>query len=136
MKIGRSFFTLAFVSLIFLGLLVLGIPVAGFAGTPHTCPNNIHQAGSLGGVPELDFVFVKNCASETSLAITWKAFIYDDTPAKSGTLLCSMPQVNLPPYMQTKHCGPTLPTLVKVTIHYKTSALGAWMTHTEYYTNP
>ena len=134
MKIGRSFFTLAFVSLMFLGLLVLGTPVSGFAGSPHTCPSS-HQAGSLGGVPELDFVFAKVCSPETSAAITWKAFIYNDS---DGTLLCSMPQVNLPPYTKTKHCGPTppLPPYVKVVINYKTSALGSWMTHTEYYTNP
>ena len=136
MKLGRSFFTLAFVGLMFIGLLVLGIPVAGFAGTPHTCPNDTHQAGSLGGVPALPFVFAKNCASETSLAITWRAFIYDDTPAKVGTLLCSMPQTSLPPNTQSLSCGPTLPALVKVLIHYKTSPLGGWMSHPENYTNP
>ena len=142
MKVHRSFFTLAFVSLMFLGLFVLGTPVSGFAaGTPHTCPG-AHQAPNLGGVNELDFIFRKVCPPDTSAAVQWKFFIYNND---TNILIdnCQWGPFNIPPSPPAtpKHCGPTPPLphaphqIVKVVINYKTSLLGGWMTHTELYSN-
>jgi hypothetical protein len=135
MKISSSVFTLTFLSLILTGLLTLGTAVSGFAGTPHTCPAGTHQGSSLGGVANMNFVFAKDCSPDTSLAVRWKAFVYNDS---TGVLLCQLGEIALPPYTQTVYCpsSGSLPRYIKAVINYKTSPLGSWMTHTEYYTNP
>jgi len=140
MKVRSSFFTLALVSLMFLGLFVLGIPVSGFAGTPHTCPGNSHQAVNLGGKTELDFVFAKVCSPDSSSAVQWKFFIYNND---TGTLIdtCMWGPYSIGQTPRIHHCGPNPPLpiatyqIVKVVINYKTNLLGSWMTHTELYSN-
>lgn len=142
MSVHRSFFTLAVVSLLFISLFVLGIPIAGFAGTPHSCPGGSHLPSSIGingvGVPQYDFALAKNCYPDTSQAIIWKAFVYDTTTTPP-TLICTLPQSNVPSPSGTQSfsCGPPLPASVNVTINYKTSTYGSWMVHSiDYATNP
>lgn len=135
-------FALGLVSLMFVSLIVLGIPVSGFAGTPHACPNNSHQAYNLGGVDEKDFVFVKNCGTETSAAVRWRFFVYNND---TGALIdsCQWGTYTLPPNIQTKHCGSSTSRLphgdydiIKVVINWWTVPVGgSMMTHTNFFSN-
>jgi hypothetical protein len=136
MKIGKSCATGAFLSLTFIGLFVLGIPVAGFAQTPHSCPGGNHLPDSLGGVQQADFDLWRDCSPDSSRAIRWKAWIYNG----NGAVLCQINEEAVPAGLKHLwHCGPTpnpLTATMTVTVSYKTSTLGSWMTHTHNVTNP
>jgi hypothetical protein len=137
MEIGKSFFIRALLSLMFIGLSVWGIPVAGFAGTPHSCPGGVHLPGGIGGVTSYNFNLAKNCSPETSAAIRWKAWVYD----ANGNVACTFAEAAVPPppSVAAWQCGPT-PALPRgqtltVIIHYKTSTYGSWMSHSNNVSN-
>ena len=137
MKSGKSLSTWTCLSLMFIVLFALGIPVEGFAQTPHSCPGGNHLPVSLGTVQvqQADFDLWRDCPADSSRAIRWKAWIYDG----SGNVLCSIPEEAVPGGLKHLwHCGPTPPltSTLTVTITYKTSTLGSWMTHTHNVTNP
>lgn len=135
MKRSRSLIPSIILGLAMLSLLVFGNPVSGFAQTPHTCPNGVHQGTSLGGVTSLNFVFAKDCPPYTSSTISWKWSIlrYSD-----NVQLCSGGPTNVPPTPIPVNCG-GLPLgsypKVKVVIYYQTTQGGSWMSHTELYGN-
>ena len=132
MKLRTSVCALTFVGFMLLGILNLATPISGFAGSPHPCPGgtgSAHLGNSLGGVASYTFVFAKNCAGDTSLAVRWKALVTNDD---NGATLCQFPETALPPDTKSLACGPTLPPKIRLVLSWKTSALGSWMHHTHF----